>query len=322
MSENYLQNIERHVIDKSQDGWHDRWLELRKQDVTASTIGGLFSAHPYTSALRLYCEKRGVEFERPDDAVLRRGRWLEPAVRLAVAEKFPHWNIRAADCYLRDPDLRLGATPDFFIDGDERGPAILQAKTCAPSVFKREWADGSEPPLWIILQTLCEAMLAKAAFGVVAALTVDPHMMDIYVLEIPRNAAAESKIISAVQGFWRDVESGREPEADFGRDTAVIRALTAKEEPGKTVDLSGDNRLPELLELRAALMRRIKAWEERREEIDNQLKLLLRDAEAGIGLADWRITFRTQARSGYTVPPKNVRVLRITDKRPAEAAAE
>src|SRR5215203_7178212 len=127
----------------------DAWLQWRREDVTASTVGALFGCHDYTTALRLYVEKRGVEFDEPDDRVLRRGRWLENAVALAVNEKFPDWKIEPAKVYLRNPDLRLGATPDFFIHGDARGRGILQAKTIAPSVFKRDWGGGLECPFWI-----------------------------------------------------------------------------------------------------------------------------------------------------------------------------
>ena len=58
----------------------DEWLEWRKQDVTASSIGALFNCHPYTTALRLYAEKRGTDFLVEDNKAMRRGRWLEPAV--------------------------------------------------------------------------------------------------------------------------------------------------------------------------------------------------------------------------------------------------
>jgi predicted phage-related endonuclease len=235
---------------------------------------------------------KALEFEKPDDRVLRRGRWLEPAVRLAVAEKFPQWNIVPAGVYLRAPELRLGATPDFFIEGDPRGLGILQCKTVAPSVFIREWHEGTECPFWSVLQALTEMMLSDAAFGVVAGLLVDPHQMDVCTIDVPHNATAEAKIIAAVEKFWRDVEQGNEPDPDYGKDAAVIRALTAKEVPGKAVDLSGHNELRELLELRAALMQQIKRNDDRCEEIEGQLRLLLRDAEYVTGLPDWRITYK------------------------------
>lgn len=299
----------REIVDR------DLWLEWRKQDVTASAVGALFSAHPYITPLKLYVEKRGVEFENPDNAAMRRGRWLEPAVGKAVEELRPHWKLVPASVYLRDPDLRLGATPDFFIEGDERGPGVLQAKTIAPSVYAREWRDGAEVPFWIIGQCATETMLADAAFGVVAGLLVDAHAMDVVIHEIPRHPAAEEKIKSAVHEFWQRVEQGREPEPDYGRDADVVRMLYPHEVPGRVLDVNGDNSLPVLLDERLTLQAQIKAFEHRVDEIDTELKFKMADAESITGLPGWRVTYKSTDRAGYTVQPKTIRTLRVFDKR-------
>ena len=110
---------------------------------------------------RLYAEKRGTEFVQEDTKAMRRGRWMEPAVAKAVEEMRPEWTLEPARHYLRDPELRLGATPDFYIHGEIHGRlGILEAKTVAPSVYARDWADGIEVLLWIILQASVAAMLA------------------------------------------------------------------------------------------------------------------------------------------------------------------
>lgn len=298
------------------------WLAWRRQDVTASTVGALFGVHPYTTALRLYAEKRGVEFEDKDNAAMRRGRWLEPAVAKAVSELKPEWKIGTPGAYLRDTDLRLGATPDFFIHTDPRGLGVLQCKTCAPSVYEREWLGGTEIPFWIVLQTLTECLLSEAKFGAVAVMLVDPHNIDCKILEVPRHPAAEMKIIERVNDFWDAVEHGVEPEPDYARDTAVIRALTAKATAGKELDLASHNELPEMLETRAKLMARIKQDEARCEAIENEVRHILGDAEIATGLNGWRITYKTTDFKGYEVKPRSQRVLRIFDKRTPEERAQ
>jgi predicted phage-related endonuclease len=302
----------RSIVDRNE------WLAWRKADVTASNVGALFGAHPYVTPLKLYIEKRGVEFPDKDNRTMRRGRWLEPAVAKAVQEIRPEWKLSPAEVYLRDSELRLGATPDFYIHTDPRGLGVLQCKTCAPSVYEREWLGGKEIPFWITLQTLVECMLADAKFGCVAVLVVDPHAMDCKILEIPRHPAAEQKIIEAVSNFWIAVDQGQEPEPDFGRDTATIRALTARGTHGKTLDLAGNNELPEMLEQRATLMAGIKQAEARCEQIENQIRHTLGDAESVTGLNGWRITYNTTDFKGYTVQPRSQRILRILDRRPQE----
>jgi predicted phage-related endonuclease len=303
--------IERRTItDRSE------WLEWRKRDVPSSQIGALFHCHPYTTALRLFAAHRGTEFIVEDNKVLRRGRWMEPAVARAVSELRPEWKLEPAGEYLRDPELKIGATPDFYIRGDPRGLGILEAKTVAPSVYEREWAGGVEVPLYHILQATTAAMLAEADFVVVAALLVDAHNMDVAIHEFPRNRAAEEKIQSAVARFWRDLEYGIEPEPDFAKDADVIRAMwRAEAKPEIEIDLSGDNRIPELLAERAELKAAETAAHNRIESINTQLIYAMKDAAIATGIPDWRITYKTSSFKGYSVPPSERRILRVTDQR-------
>lgn len=304
----------RNITDRGQ------WLAWRGGYVGASEAGALFGVHPYVTALKLYARMRGVVFPDEDNKVLRRGRWLEPAVGKAVSELRPDWQITAPDIYVTDSETKLACTPDFFIAGDPRGPGVLQTKSVAPHIFTRDWLDGSEPPLWITLQSATEMMLTECSFGVIAALTVDPFAMDCHLVELPRNPAAEAKIKAAAIEFWHKVERAEEPEPDFGRDDDVIRALHPQESPGKEVDLSGNNFLLEQLAMRAHLKRTIKRAEDRIEQIDAEIRYLIGDAERVVGLPDWRITYKTGFRQGYTVASKTMRILRILDRRAKDAA--
>jgi predicted phage-related endonuclease len=292
----------------------DQWLNLRKSDVTASVVAALFGAHPYTSALKLYLAHSGVEFDQADDRVLRRGRLMEPAVALAVSEERPDWKIEKCDSYYRDPELHLGATPDFFIHGDPRGLGVLQTKTAAPHIFERDWEGGATVPFWIQLQVLTEAMLTKAAFGAVAVLRVDAFDLALALIEVPRHPAAEQRIKAAVVQFWDDIATRREPDADYNRDAELLKVIAPHEVAGTTVDLSGDNELPALLEQREEIMTGIKGFEARKDEIETMLKFKMRDAESVVGLPEWGISWKSQHRKEFVVPAKDVRTLRIHHK--------
>lgn len=285
----------------------------RQQDVTASVVPALFGLHPYVTPLKLYLMHSGIEFpDQSDNPVLRRGRLLEGAVGLAVAEQRPDWTVSKNEFYFHDPDLRLGATPDFFLEGDPRGLGVLQTKTVAPAIFDREWEGGRTVPFWIVLQTLTECLLTDAAFGVVAAMRVDAFDLYVAILDIPRHPAAEDKIIVAVKQFWDDVANGREPGPDYGRDANLLAVIAPRAVKDKTIDLSGENELPGLLDQRAQLKEQIKAYQKRVDEIDAEFKFKLRDAERAVGLSDWSISFKNQHRNQYTVPESDFRVLRIT----------
>ena len=289
----------------------EQWLTLRKQDVTASAVAALFGAHPYETPLGLWLEKTGSPKPDIDNAVLRRGRLLEDAVAMAVAEQRPDWQIEKAAHYFRDPDLRMGATPDFFIHGDPRGLGVLQTKTVAPNEFRRKCADDTVP-FWITLQTLQEAMLTEAKFAVVAALVIDPYKLPCPIFELPRHAGAEARIREAISDFWDSVKFGKPPEPDFARDGALLDAISPAPIETKVIDLSGDNHLPVLLDERAELKSQVSKAAERIEAIDAEVKFKM--GEAGIARIDgYSIAFKEQiTRKAGFVQESRARVLRIT----------
>lgn len=304
------------IVDRQQ------WLAWRKFDITASVVGAVFNLHPYVSPLRLYVDKQGL-VDLPvqaDSGPLRRGRILESAVAAAVSEQHPEWTLEKCNDYFRDDELGLAATPDFFIHGDPRGLGILQAKTAAPSVFEREWKlDDSgkvQPPMWITLQATTEMMLTNAVFGAVAVLVVDPFNLPCHVIEIPRHEAAEKKIVAAVAQFWKDIEAGKEPDADYGLDRDLLRTLMPHEEPDVSVDLSTDNEVIAGLIERADLKEIIKDADEKCKAIETMIMSRMGPA-AVARVPDFSVSWKVQNRKGYTVEPSSPRVLLIRDKRSA-----
>lgn len=289
----------------------DQWLKLRKGDVTASVVAALFGSHPYVSKLRLNVEKRGVDFPDLDSPILRRGRWFEAAAVAALAEVEPTWTLTKAHEYIADTEARIGATPDFYVKIPGRGHGVLQVKTIARKAVS-QWAEG--PPFWVSLQTLTEAMLHNAEFGIAIALVIDPWKPDCIRFEVPRHWGAEERIREAVREFWEDIEAGREPAADYGRDSELLSWLFPKERRLKTVDLRGDNRLPEILADRARLRGLCNSMEKEIDAIETEIKDRMGEAEIG-SLTGWRVTWKCEPRPGHVVGPSNPRVLRVTDQR-------
>jgi predicted phage-related endonuclease len=299
------------TIERIEITGREQWLALRKNDVTASVVAALFGAHPYTSALKLYLMHSGIEFDEADNRVFRRGRLMEPAVALAVGEDRPSWHVEKCNSYYRDPDLRLGATPDFMVHNDPRGLGVLQTKTAAPHIYQRDWEGGATVPFWIQLQVLTEAMLTEAAFGVVAVLEINAFDMALSIIEVPRHPAAEQRIRDAVAKFWDDVAAGREPEPDYGKDAELLKMIAPREVTDKSIDLSGDNELPALLDLREEIMAAMKGYDARKAEIETAIKFRMRDAESVVGLPDWKITWKTTHRQEYVIKAKDIRTLHI-----------
>jgi len=287
----------------------DSWLLLRSEDLTASDVGAAAGVDPYKSPLTLYAEKTGAILPVGENPLLRRGRWLEPAVLQAIKETHPTWEVRTVGMYYRDPDLHLGATPDAVAVTDQPGVTNVQCKVVGPKAYLAHWSDG--PPMNYLLQTMTEAMLMDADQSILAALVIDSYSADLYLHEVPRHPGAEQRIREIAKEFWTNVREGKRPAPKMPGDGDVIEALypVAKQEP--VLDLAGDNMLRELLAERHDLKLDMKEAEERIDEIDSEVKGKLGEYEQAV-LPGWKISWPTQHRREYTVPAKSFRRLTIT----------
>ena len=283
------------------------WLALRKQDVTASEVAALFGAHPYKTAYQVYAEKTGASDGVGDNPAMRRGRILEPAVAEAWFEERRERLVKCHD-YLRSPEHRIGATPDYQRPCGEP----VEIKTVAPEKWD-EWSEA--PPLAYQLQALVQAMLMGAPRAWIAVL-VDNRAKDFHVFEVPRHPAAEAKIIANVATFWRQVAAGEAPAPDYARDGAAIAAMFPPTNPD-VVDLSESNSLPAILEERSALKARVAEVKKRLDEIDAEIVAALAGHEEA-RVNRWRITNKIQHRKETILKASSFAVLRVAH--PKEAA--
>lgn len=280
------------------------WLERRRHDVTASEVAALFDVHPFRTHLQVYLGKTRGE-DQGDNPAMRRGRLMEPAVALAVAEEHPEWagSMRKAGEYWRLPGLRLGSTPDYYIgEPGTKGFGVLECKTMSPE----QWtAHGGAPPLAYTLQVAAQMMTTRASFGVIAVMVMT-RTLDLYTFPVPRVAAAEVKIAEGVRRFWARVEAGEEPPPRMPADLPVLARMFPYDN-GRAIDLSGDNELPGLLAERATLA----GAKKRFDEISDAIRVKIGEAQRAT-LPGWSISYKTQHRKAYTVEATDMRVLRIT----------
>ena len=131
------------MIEQRQITDRDEWLRWREEDVTASVAGALLGLHPYCTALQLYMAKTGlVSLDNGDSGPMRRGRLIEPVAMQIVKEEHPEWRVEAPAVYLRDPEHKLGCTPDLYASTSlSRG--VIEIKSVEPSAFRRTWLDES-----------------------------------------------------------------------------------------------------------------------------------------------------------------------------------
>ena len=290
----------------------EEWLARRRLDVTASDVGAVFGLHPYKTPLQLWADKTGVGLDVAENAAMRRGRWLEDAVIAACRDHHPDWDIQKPGIYVRAPSYRLGCTPDAIANGK----IVIQCKTVAASTFSK-W-DGA--PTHYQLQALTEAMLMNADRAVLAVLVTSSYGADYHEYDIARHEAAEAKILAAVPDFWRKIEAGEQPKAEYGADTDLLAKLHSPNEALPALDLSNDNYTGFLLEERDRLSKERGNIEKRLEEIKGELIEKL-SGHTLATLPGWKITNRVQHRKEMLVKATSFPVLRITRLNEKEQSA-
>lgn len=288
-----------------------QWLARRGRDVTASDLGALFNLNPKKSRFRLWQEKTGRIAEPLETPVMRRGRWLEPAVLTALADEMPTTRFTPLRLYLTAPEHRLGGTPDAVADDDR----TVELKVVSRPIFE---AWGDQPPMSYQLQCLANCMLMNAPAGIIACLVLDTYSAEIAVFDVERTPEAEAKIIDGVSAFWQSVADNNPPPPDYGGDDDLIARLFRPKAEAEPIDLSADNRLPELLDERQGLKDAVTTAEERLDAINAEIVHKLGGAPIGL-CGDWRITNKVQHRQERIQPATSFPVLLVKRKRKAAA---
>lgn len=307
------------------------WLARRRADVTASSVAALLNEHPYVTAFGLYALKTGAAPDAEAEPIINgntislpplvRGTVLEPVAPVVLRLLRPFWQVEPCGFYYRDPTVRLGATPDFLaVDPDRAGFGSVQVKTTDQMTLRRGWTtdDGAvEPPLFIVIQAIVEAALTGASWCSVAVL-VSGHTLDLHLIDVPIHLGIMGRLRSEVSGFWSRVERGEPPEPDYSRDGETLSAVY-RDDNAQELDLTGDNRAPELCaELDGLLLARRDA-DDRIETIKAELKHKLGHHESAVLADGRRITWRAQSRAMRFLPPTESRVLRVGQPRSQES---
>lgn len=316
------------VVETYRPASREEWLELRREDVTASVIAALFadpatgqSAHPYMTELTLYLEKTGGGVGGPaSDILLEIGHALEPVAVNQIRAMHPEWEVEHSNdslTYYRDPDARIGATPDVIVRCPERGRGVIQIKAAAAEVLSgrgARWVDAEgEPdaPLWIHMQTEVERVLADADWGMIARLR--PSGLELYDLHSPPGLYAA--MVRRVRAFWERVKWCDMPLPDLDRDAMTIAQMYAAEDEDEALDLTADAEIEAMIE-------RLEALSTDRATITQEIARLRAGLRYKLGAAPVaylaggrQITNRTERRRGGYQPPTEARVLRLPRSR-------
>lgn len=234
------------------------WLADRRTSIGASEAAAACGLSEWATPLDIYCRKRGLLPETPDNAAMRLGRKLEPVVISEFSEQ-SGIGIKLAPCpTIRHPAFAfISATPDAILETDE----LLEAKTMGWQRAQILGEDGSDDlPAEIVLQ--CQQQMAVAEFSVChVAVLVERSLRTFRVV---RHDQLIERLIAAETELWQRIQSGDAPDPDWKHSHTpdLVRCLYGVDE-GRSVTLLPDHAA--MWERQRECAEQIKALEQERE---------------------------------------------------------
>lgn len=260
------------------------WLKERQRGIGGSDVGAILGVNKWKTPFEVYLEKTEEiteVHETPEAAYW--GTELEDL----VAKEFTK---RTGKKVRRDNKHLIHSKYPFMVANIDRRVvgenAILECKT-ANQFLAKEW-DGDEVPASYILQCQHYMSVTGAEKCYIACLIGGQRF--IY-KEIPRDNELIEMIIAAEKEFWEEhVMKGIPPALDGS--SAAEKYLNEKykqSDPSISVDLKSE--YAEKIETLMRLNADIKALEEQKKEIVNNIKNELGQAEKGY-INDYEISWK------------------------------
>jgi putative phage-type endonuclease len=274
----------------------DEWLALRHKYVSSTESAALFGLSPYMTAFELAVTKKAADAPT-DTEQSERMSWglrLQRAIAQGIAEDYGV-KIRAMSGYATQD--RMGASFDFEViglkDGEftgephlrslykQHGVGVLEIKNVDSLVYRNEWheIDGEmEAPAHIELQVQHQLACVERAWAAIGVLVGGNKQIMLYRI---RDYEVGAAIKAKVGQFWKLLDKGDMPPVTLPEDVQIIKTIYGYAEPGKVLDLQGEQHKP-VAELCAKYSLFQKAEKEAKDQKDSavaQLLMMIGDAE-------------------------------------------
>lgn len=278
----------------------------RTQFIGGSDIAGILGLSRWKTPLSVWAEKTGAFVPKDEDNLYKKlGRRLEEVVAELFTEKTGLKVQRANERRVHPKYPMFAAQIDRLVVGTDE---LLECKT-AEAWKAKEWADDEIPAEYI-----CQVMWQLACSGRkrahIAALIGHG---DFRVKIVERDPVMISEMLARASHFWEVFVLPRVMPLQVGpRDTETLKGLFPTAEIGKEIDLGDEG--AKIAELRVSSYADMLELDERIEGMNNQLKILMKDAEVAMA-GRYKVTWKNQKRKGYTkvVEPCEFRAFAIRE---------
>jgi predicted phage-related endonuclease len=188
-------------------------------------------------------------------------------------------NIRRMTEYIRNPDIRMGASFDFAIGDD----GLMEIKNIDGMIYKTEWSEdekGIQGPLHIECQVQAQLAVSGRDYCLLTALVGGNRLVQV---KRTRDHAVIEAIIQKVKEFWASIESNTPPPPDYQADAEFIGKLFGYAEPGSVLNIVEDSTMLSAAQEYKRLGDIEKDAKEKREAIKAELLMKIGTAEKAIG---------------------------------------
>lgn len=262
---------------------HDEWLSERQKGIGGSDISAIIGINPYRTAVDVYFDKIGQADPIPDNQHMKMGRILEPVIADLFAEETGNEVIVPAKQIYQHKEFPFfqASIDRFYHDNERNEKGVLEIKSTQKNMIDVDRTHFTQLQWYLGITEYDFGSVFYLEHGLNTPPPFEYERDDLYLEFLQEQAYS----------FWKNhVVKRVPPEPVNSEDIKKLfpqhikdKAIEAKEETYKVFQ--------ELVEVKE----KVKELSARKEEIEEAIKLVFRDAEAieynGITLA----TYKTQS---------------------------
>lgn len=259
----------------------EEWLRLRKSGIGGSDAGAVCGLNPYASPMSVFRDKVSEEVSTEDNEAMRQGRDLEDYVARRFTEA-TGWKVRRSNQMYRSTEHPfMIADVDRLIVGRDAG---LECKT-ASAYNADKWKDGEIPPHYLIQCQHYMAVTGKKEWYIAVVILGQ----DFKYAKISRDEDMIQNLVAIESEFWNGhVLQGVLPKPD-GSEICdeVLEQYFKVSRRDSAISLVG---FDEKLKRRAELGELIGKLEREQKQIDQEIKLYMKDSETAVS-GDFKVSW-------------------------------
>lgn len=278
-------------------------LEERTRFIGSTDMPAILGLSRWRTLLEVWAEKtKTIKPESIESIPMMVGKALESTVIALFAKEtgLPISSTNERIYHKKYPFM--SAQIDARIAGEG---VALEVKTCSIRKAK-EWEGDDEIPTEYIIQCMHDLACSGDLYAYIAVLIGNE---DFKWRKIPRDERMIAEIEKRACEFWNNfVVPKIMPERVVANDDDILYKLFPSQKPGLEINLGDEG--AKRVELRNALVQDKGLVEKQIDTLENEIKLMLKDAETGLCGAH-RVTWKAQKRASYVVKESQFRVFRV-----------